>query len=297
MKRFSLPTYPVLAAIALALIVGAAVGYFLHTGSPSDTTAPGEHGKRVLYWHDPMVPGYRSDKPGKSPFMDMQLVPVYEGQETAGAIQIRPEVSASLGIRIHRATRRILRPQINAEGYLLRDAQGARAIVDLFDPEAHWVRPGLTANVQLANQPGTWPAVVERVQPDIDAGWRGLRVWLRIGTDDRRLRAHLPVTVAILGPPRANVIAIPREALIRTGERNAVVLQHGQGEFRTVEVVPGQVVGDWVEISRGVREGDNVVTSGQFLIDSETNIRAGFERLQAPPAAPTPTPVPQETKP
>src|SRR5438105_13898878 len=58
-------------------------------------------GRRVLYWHDPMVPGQKFDKPGKSPFMDMQLVPVYaDGGGIEGAVAISPRVQQNLGVRI-----------------------------------------------------------------------------------------------------------------------------------------------------------------------------------------------------
>jgi Heavy metal binding domain len=69
------------------------------TASPASNVDPAT-GKRVLYWHDPMVPGKRFDKPGKSPFMDMQLVPVYaeEGGEAAG-VKISPSLQQNLGIR------------------------------------------------------------------------------------------------------------------------------------------------------------------------------------------------------
>src|SRR5438128_6880287 len=59
------------------------------------------NGKKVLYWHDPMVPGQKFDKPGKSPFMDMQLVPVYaDGGGADGAVAISPRVQQNLGVRI-----------------------------------------------------------------------------------------------------------------------------------------------------------------------------------------------------
>src|SRR5215831_13102974 len=58
--------------------------------SPDRTTADPKNGKKILYWHDPMVPGQRFDKPGKSPFMDMELQPVYAEDSEEGAIAISP---------------------------------------------------------------------------------------------------------------------------------------------------------------------------------------------------------------
>lgn len=72
-------------------------------------------GKRVLYWHDPMVPGSRFDRPGKSPFMDMALVPVYEGDED-GRVSVSPRVRQNLGVRTTEVARRTLTPRVMAVG-------------------------------------------------------------------------------------------------------------------------------------------------------------------------------------
>jgi Cu(I)/Ag(I) efflux system membrane fusion protein len=71
-------------------------------------------GKRILYWHDPMVPTQRFDHPGKSPFMDMQLVPVEEGADESDAIKISSGVQQNLGIRTAQVTRGTLEQEIAA---------------------------------------------------------------------------------------------------------------------------------------------------------------------------------------
>src|SRR6266702_6045419 len=74
-------------------------------------------GKRILYWHDPMVPGQKFDKPGKSPFMDMQLVPVYEdGGGGAGGVSIDPRMRQSLGVRTAEVTKGAVTPVVEAVG-------------------------------------------------------------------------------------------------------------------------------------------------------------------------------------
>jgi hypothetical protein len=169
--------------------LGASATWFVlrPKAASTQTAASGEKAERkVLYWTDPMVPGFKSDKPGKSPFMDMQLVPVYEdggAGSDAAIVSVRPEVTNSLGVR--------------------------------------------TQTVARAN-----------------GAWR-----------------------------------VPRDALIRTGFRNAVVLALGEGRFKPVDVVAGNETGDHVEIRQGLKEGDRVVVSGQFLIDSEASVRASFSRM------------------
>src|SRR6185436_11321743 len=107
------------AAIVLAAL-GAGGGYWLamhrtaapdkkQASSPGPVAKTGEKidpatGRKVLYWHDPMTPGQKFDKPGKSPFMDMDLVPVYADEgSVAGGITINPQTMQNLGIRIAEA--------------------------------------------------------------------------------------------------------------------------------------------------------------------------------------------------
>ena len=124
--------------LLIALLIAGAGGYGLYSlgmsrgmkmaAAPSD--APRQSGgpqkpsdidpasgRKVLYWHDPMVPGQRFDKPGKSPFMDMQLVPVYaDGGSDEGGVSISPRVQQNLGIRTAEVTRGVLQPSVEAVG-------------------------------------------------------------------------------------------------------------------------------------------------------------------------------------
>jgi Cu(I)/Ag(I) efflux system membrane fusion protein len=116
---------------AAALVIAAAAGYGISLiGTvrvvPAPRTdggaplKPGDvdsvTGKRVLYWHDPMVPNQRFDAPGRSPFMNMALVPVYEGGETAGDVAVSPGMQQSLAIRTVDVVQGILAPRIEAVG-------------------------------------------------------------------------------------------------------------------------------------------------------------------------------------
>ncbi len=82
--------------------------------------------KKILYWHDPMVPEQRFDKPGKSPFMDMQLVPVYAGnekntQENSNSVSINPHIQQNLGVRTALVTQADLSPKVVAAGSIAYD--------------------------------------------------------------------------------------------------------------------------------------------------------------------------------
>lgn len=103
-----------MAGLAGALVLVGVVGYGMYRlglarggqdalSAPHASAAPptGHAGKKILYWHDPMMPEQKFDKPGKSPYMDMDLVPVYAGEEQAdGAVKVSPGVQQNLGIRI-----------------------------------------------------------------------------------------------------------------------------------------------------------------------------------------------------
>lgn len=117
-------------ALAAALVIVAAAAYWAgvrHGTSASPAAAPGNppasdkidpsNGKKVLYWHDPMVPGPKFDKPGKSPFMDMQLVPVYaDDAATTGGATISPRVQQNLGIRTAEVREGVLAGGVEAVG-------------------------------------------------------------------------------------------------------------------------------------------------------------------------------------
>lgn len=86
------------------------------TGPQKSGDADPTSGKKVLYWHDPMVPGQRFDKPGKSPFMDMQLVPVYADGGGEGSVSINPRVQQNLGVRTGEVTKGALKAGVQTVG-------------------------------------------------------------------------------------------------------------------------------------------------------------------------------------
>jgi Cu(I)/Ag(I) efflux system membrane fusion protein len=125
---------------------------------------------------------------------------------------------------------------------------------------------------------------VEYVYPTLDPKTRTLQVRLRFDNPDEALKPNMYADVRIYGAPRDEVIKIPREALIRTGEQERVILALGEGRFRARQVKSGMESGEWVEILSGLAPGEQVVTSGQFLIDSESSLKAGLQRLSEPEA-------------
>ena len=152
--------------------------------------------------------------------------------------------------------------------------------VEVFERQSAWVEAGQRAEVQLDYLPGRrWHGTVDYVYPELDPNTRTLKVRLRFDNPTTILRPNMFASVTIFGTPTDGVVHVPREALIRGGTVDRVVLATGGGSFRSQAVVPGIESGDRVEIRSGVAPGDRIVVSGQFLIDSESNIESALMRL------------------
>ncbi len=164
----------------------------------------------------------------------------------------------------------------------LADLSSVWLLVDVFERQASWVGVGQPAEVRLPYLPGhSWEGEVEFVYPTIDPKTRTLRVRLRFDNPDEALKPQMYANVRIYAGPKDDVLMIPREALIRTGDSERVIIALGEGRFDARAVTAGMESGDWVEILSGLEEGDTVVTSGQFLIDSEASLKASFDRMGA----------------
>ena len=113
-------------------------------------------GKRVLYWHDPMVPGRRFDKPGKSPFMDMLLVPVYADGSDGGGVAVSPRIQQNLGIRTAEVVEATLAPRVEAVGtvaYNERDQVVVQARADRLRREAARARDARSCQQRASRSP------------------------------------------------------------------------------------------------------------------------------------------------
>ena len=376
------------------------------------TTPPA---RRVLYWHDPMNPGTRFDKPGKSPFMDMQLVPVYADDGDASGVSVSPRLAQDLGLRTAAVRRGTLTSSVEAQGNVVPNERAmvvvqsratgyveqlyvraaldpvsrGQRLVSMFVPE--WagalaeyqglrqanldpvllaatrerlhllsvpeaaiheverggapqsrftlsapragvveeigvregaqVQPGqmlfrivdlssvwVEANVPEA-QAGTlrvgmpvvatadaYPGVsfagsLAAVLPQVDSATRTVRIRLQLTNPGLRLKPGMFVRVIAQLPSGAPRLLVAQEAVIATGLRNVVIVAHGDQRFEPVEVTLGHAAGPDVEVLSGLTEGQRVVTSGQFLIDSEASLKAALPRFGAQ-SQPQPQPVP-----
>jgi len=164
--------------------------------------------------------------------------------------------------------------------FTIVDLSEVWVLVDIFEHQIAWVRPGLKAEISTAAYPGrTWVGVVEFVYPEVDPEARTLKARLEFQNPDELLLPNMFVEAVIYGGPKRDALIVPREALIVTGERESVIRALGDGRFQPVDIVTGMWRGDNVEVLSGLDEGDEVVVSGQFLIDSESSLKASFSRM------------------
>jgi Cu(I)/Ag(I) efflux system membrane fusion protein len=400
-----------IAAAAALLVVGLAGGYWwARRGGDHEmamANAPAKAGERqVLYWYDPMVPDQHFDKPGKSPFMDMQLVPKYADEVAGGGVSIDPGLRQSVGIRteeveIGRLTATVRVPgtlawdlrresvvsavteglvsrvQVKApytkvtrgqplaallapawssalaEAQALRQAQSASArelqsaaqqrlrvlgvpsglgrdgSVTLSAPhdgvvtevlaregqavmpgtplfrvngtatlwleaaipqaDASRLRPGTPVEAIVSAVPGqTFGGEVETLLPQVDMASRTQQARIVLRNPDGVLAPGMFAEVTVQPEGGAPVPLVPTEALIATGTDSRVIVQDADGGFRPVRVRTGRSGDGRIEILDGLKGGERVVVSGQFLIDSEASLSGLLERLEtakAPEAA------------
>jgi Cu(I)/Ag(I) efflux system membrane fusion protein len=168
------------------------------------------------------------------------------------------------------------------EMFTIADLSRVWVMVDVFEAQIDWLAPGLTAEIRVPARPGkVWEGRVDYLYPELDPKTRTLRVRLVFDNSDLALKPNMFADVIIYGGPKHDVLKIPAEAMIVTGERATVVKVVEEGRFQPVDVVAGMERAGEVEILSGLEEGDRIVLSGQFLIDSESSLQASFMRFPA----------------
>ncbi len=152
--------------------------------------------------------------------------------------------------------------------------------VEVFEDQLPWVHEGSPADVKLTYFPGeTFSGRVRYIEPSVSEKTRTIQLTLEVPNPGGRLRAGMYATVTFSPVAADDAIAVPSDAVIRTGERNVVILALGNGRFAPRDVVLGPAGEGWVQVLSGLEEGDEVVTSAQFLIDSESNLRDAIQKM------------------
>jgi Cu(I)/Ag(I) efflux system membrane fusion protein len=362
--------------------------------------------RRVLYWYDPMAPGKQFDKPGKSPFMDMELVPKYAdetGMTASGekpVVSISPESIQKTGVRTEKVGKSSFGQGVRATGIVLPNE---RARVDMFsqvegrvenlkysaegdmvkkggifytlvspelialqndyiaalsgglkdmaaaarkrmkllgvddltlnalartqgpfegvpfyapadgvltelsirngrylkagdeigriqDLSVVWVeaavpetaaatiKTGDAAKVTFSGAPQPYDAKVDYIYPTINAEARTVKIRLVVENKDGALKPSAYATVEFAAAVSERV-TVPSEAVLRSSAGNHVIVALGEGKFQARDVETGVTGNGRTEIISGLEEGDEVVASSQFMIDSESSLRESLEKL------------------
>ena len=157
------------------------------------------------------------------------------------------------------------------------------AIAEVFERQSGWVIEGQTVDMSVEAYPHkNWKGIVDYIYPVLDKQTRTLRVRVRFNNPQQLLKPNMFSRLIIHSSFSKDSLFVKREAIIRNGEMERVVKALGEGRFQSVAVKTGSESGDYIEIVKGLNENDQIVTSAQFLIDSESSLTASFERMEEP---------------
>ncbi|WP_194435634.1 efflux RND transporter periplasmic adaptor subunit [Vibrio fluminensis] len=152
--------------------------------------------------------------------------------------------------------------------------------VELFERQSHWVKAGSEAEMKLEALPGkNWQGQVDYVYPILDPQTRTLRVRLKFDNPNGELKPNMFANIKLKPVSDSAVLTIPRSAVIRSGGMTRVVLALGDGQFRSARIEVGREAGEYIEVLQGLTEQDNIVTSAQFMLDSESSQSADLSRI------------------
>lgn len=148
------------------------------------------------------------------------------------------------------------------------------------ETQAAWIKPGDHAQAEVPALPGErFDGQVDYVYPELSAATRTLKLRVVFKNDRKLLRPGMFAAVHLLGVPKEQVLMVPTEAVIKTGQRSVVIVADDGSHFHPALVRVGAEYAGKSEIIEGLTLGQQVVASGQFLIDSEANLRGAFDNL------------------
>lgn len=178
------------------------------------------------------------------------------------------------------------------EAYHIADITSLWLSVEVFEDQVVWIRPGAEAEVTFTYFPGeTIRGTVEFIEPELSEQTRTLTVKIAVPNPDGRLRKGMFATVVFDPVLVRGAVTAPTESVLRTGRRSVVIVALGDGRFEPREVELGHAHGGLVEVRSGLAAGDRIVTSSQFLLDSESKLRAAVQTMLSGAAAPAETHV------
>jgi Cu(I)/Ag(I) efflux system membrane fusion protein/cobalt-zinc-cadmium efflux system membrane fusion protein len=187
----------------------------------------------------------------------------------------------SSGAVTHMMVREGMEIAPNSNLYTIADLSRVWVYANVYEYELPWIEVGQRAIVEISYLPGqSFEGAVTHIDPFLDPDTRTARVRLEHANPDGLLKPEMFANVNILADARSDVLAIRDEALIRSGRRNLVFVALGEGRFEPRAVEVGIETGDgWIEVRKGLAQGEIIVSSGQFLIDSESKLQESVQKF------------------
>ena len=172
--------------------------------------------------------------------------------------------------------------QPGMEVYHIADLRSLWLSVEVFEHQVAQIDIGSAAEIELTYLPGeVFRGTVRFVEPEFSEATRTLQMKIEVPNPDGRLRSGMFGTVRFHPTAAREALVVPTQAILRTGQRNVVIVDLGEGSFAPREVVTGHEGGGYVEILEGLNEHDRIVTSTQFLIDSESSLQEAVQKMVA----------------
>jgi len=164
----------------------------------------------------------------------------------------------------------------------IADIRSLWLTVQVYENQFPWLNIGSPAKIQITYFPGeTFIGRVRYIEPQVSEQTRTVGLTIEVPNPNERLRAGMYATVEFSPVMAKAALTIPAQAVIRTGERDVVVVALGDGRFDARDVRLGAEGNGLVEVKAGLSDGERVVTSSQFLIDSESNLQAAIQKMIA----------------
>ena len=211
---------------------------------------------------------------------ERQIAELEESGEVFRTLKVVAPASGLVMKRLPGLEGMALRPGM--ETFHIADLSSLWLSVEVFEDQVAWVEVGTPAEVTLSYSPGeVFRGTVRIIEPEFSERTRTLRVKLEVPNPDGRLRAGMFATVVFRPLAARQALTVPSLAVLRTGQRQVVVVDRGDGRFAPREVTLGHEGRGRVEVLTGLEEGERVVTSAQFLIDSEASLQEAVRKMVA----------------
>jgi len=150
----------------------------------------------------------------------------------------------------------------------------------VFERQAALVTLETEVNLSVDFLPGkTWQGTVDYIYPQLDSKTRTLRLRLRFDNQDFQLKPNMFAQVAMHIREDKDLLLVPKSSVIRSGKSNRIVLALGEGQYKSINVDIGRIDDDHIEILSGLNQGEEIVISAQFLLDSESSKTSDFMRM------------------